>query len=102
MITIGSDFTQTMIVINYSTITTLVRSCSNNLDEWSHFQDYLFRKLTDEIHKYETKLEKLESDLGEQGMRRSSLEETLAAAQDVHDRNTQVVKRLQNSGYLMS
>ena len=58
----------------------------------------LFRKLTDEIHKYETRLEKLEIDMDEQETRRKSLEETLTKAQDVHEKNKRKFKLLQRSG----
>ena len=63
---------------------------------------YLFRKLTDEIHKYETRLGKLELDMDEQEMRRKSLEETLTKAQDVHDKNKRKFKLLQSSGLIIN
>ena len=64
-----------------------------------YIYNYLFRKLTDEIHKYETRLEKLEADMDEQETRRKSLEETLTKAQDVHEKNKRKFKLLQRSGF---
>ena len=54
------------------------------------------------VHKYETRLGKLELDLDEHERKRTSLEETLTKAQDVHDKNKRRFKLLQSSGLKIS
>ena len=61
-----------------------------------------YRKLTDEIHKYETRLDTLKLDLEEHNTKLAELEKIAQQAQSHHDRNSQALDLMKDSsGWLL-
>ena len=56
-----------------------------------------YRKLTDEIHKYETRLDTLKLDLEEHNTKLAELEKIAQQAQSHHDRNSQALDLMKDS-----
>ena len=56
-----------------------------------------YRKLTDEIHKYETRLDTLKLDLEEHNTKLAELEKIAQQAQSHHDRNSQALELMKDS-----
>ena len=62
----------------------------------------VYRKLTDEIHKYETRLDTLKLDLEEHNTKLAELEKIAQQAQSHHDRNSQALDLMKDSsGWLL-
>ena len=57
----------------------------------------VYRKLTDEIHKYETRLDTLKLDLEEHNIKLAELEKIAQQAQSHHDRNSQALDLMKDS-----
>ena len=63
-----------------------------------NFQLFIaYRKLTDEIHKYETRLDTLKLDLEEHNTKLAELEKIAQQAQSHHDRNSQALELMKDS-----
>ena len=61
-------------------------------------QVLLFRKITDDIYKYETRLEKLRSELDGQKLKLDHFQQIFTDVQILHDRNSEAFQMLQDSG----
>ena len=61
----------------------------------------VYRKLTDEIHKYETRLDTLKLDLEEHNTKLAELEKIAQQAQSHHDRNSQALDLMKDSSGLL-
>jgi len=56
------------------------------------------RKITDDIYKYETRLEKLKSELDGQNVKLDHFHKIFIDIQKLHDRNSETYQMLQDSG----
>merc|ERR1719367_2597870 len=56
------------------------------------------RKITDDIYKYETKLEKLRSELDGQNLKLDHFQKIFTDVQILHERNSEAFQMLQDSG----
>ena len=70
----------------------IVRSC------FLFCMTQLFRKITDDIYKYETKLEKLRSELDGQNLKLDHFQKIFTDVQILHERNSEAFQMLQDSG----
>ena len=61
----------------------------------------VYRKLTDEIHKYETRLDTLKLDLEEHNIKLAELEKIAQQAQSHHDRNSEALDLMKDSSGLL-
>ena len=61
----------------------------------------VYRKLTDEIHKYETRLDTLKLDLEDHNTKLAELEKIAQQAQSHHDRNSQALDLMKDSSGLL-
>ena len=59
---------------------------------------FFFRKITDDIYKYETRLEKLKSELDGQNVKLDHFHKIFIDIQKLHDRNSETYQMLQDSG----